>query len=170
MILTCRTMADESQGDLLTSVGRLDIKPNSTNVVAGHVRLYAEFRALEQSSLNAGCRRFEQEAAIAGEIANVTVKLDRVTDRQAGRFDAELCQLIEQIAGDCRYPVMRLNTIAGHDAISMRDACPSAMIFVPSKGGISHNETEYTEPQHLRAGARVLTGVLWNLLTRRLAV
>jgi beta-ureidopropionase / N-carbamoyl-L-amino-acid hydrolase len=170
LILSCRAMADESQGQLLTSVGRLDIRPNSTNVVAGHVRLYAEFRALEQPTVDASCRRFEREASAAGELANVTIELDRVIDRRAGQFDAELCQLIERTAVECRYPTMRLNTIAGHDAISMRNACPSAMIFVPSAGGISHNETEYTEPQHLQAGATVLTKVLWNLLTRRHAV
>lgn len=167
LILACRAMADASQEQLLTSVGRLDIRPNSTNVVAGHVRLYAEFRALDQPTLDASCRHFEQEAAIAAESANVTVELDRVTDRRAGKFDPELCQLIEQVAADRHYPAMRLNTIAGHDAISMRDVCPSAMIFVPSAGGISHNEAEYTEPQHLEAGATVLTRVLWSLLTRR---
>jgi N-carbamoyl-L-amino-acid hydrolase len=59
---------------------------------------------------------------------------------------------------------MRVHTIAGHDAVPMRSACPSAMIFVPSAGGVSHHETEFTKPEDLVAGARALSATLAHLV------
>ena len=52
---------------------------------------------------------------------------------------------------------------AGHDAQMMARLCPTAMIFVPSVGGISHNPAEHTEPAHLAAGADVLLHTLLEL-------
>jgi N-carbamoyl-L-amino-acid hydrolase len=49
---------------------------------------------------------------------------------------------------------------AGHDAQMFAPNCPTAMIFVPSKGGISHNVAEYTEPRQLEAGANILLQVM----------
>ena len=54
---------------------------------------------------------------------------------------------------------------AGHDARYLHAICPTAMIFVPSRDGITHNEAEYTAPADLYAGARVLTDVLDRLIT-----
>jgi N-carbamoyl-L-amino-acid hydrolase len=59
---------------------------------------------------------------------------------------------------------MRLSTIAGHDAVPMRAACPSAMVFVPSAGGVSHHESEFTRPEDLVAGATVLAATLDHLV------
>ncbi len=59
---------------------------------------------------------------------------------------------------------MRLSTIAGHDAIPMKAVCPSAMLFVPSAGGVSHHESEFTRPEDLVAGARVLAATLERLV------
>jgi N-carbamoyl-L-amino-acid hydrolase len=52
---------------------------------------------------------------------------------------------------------------AGHDAQMMARICPTAMIFVPSVKGISHNPAEHTEPAHLAAGADVLLHTLLEL-------
>jgi N-carbamoyl-L-amino-acid hydrolase len=53
---------------------------------------------------------------------------------------------------------------AGHDAQMFAPNCPTAMVFVPSRGGLSHNIAEHTEPAHLAAGAQVLLDVVVDLL------
>jgi len=60
----------------------------------------------------------------------------------------------------------RMTSGAGHDAQMLARLCPSAMIFVPSVGGISHNPAEHTEPEDLIAGANVLLHTLWQLLNQ----
>ena len=94
----------------------------------------------------------------------MTIDLVRTVDRPAGLFDAALRDLIERTAGECGFSSMRLSTIAGHDAVPMRAACPSAMVFVPSAGGVSHHESEFTRPEDLVAGANVLAATLERLV------
>lgn len=163
LVLFCRRLSDETDGALLSSVGRLDVIPNSTNVVAGEVRLFAEFRAVDAPTLAAACGRLEAKARELSTAA-VPVEMVRTVDRPAGAFDADLRDLIERTAGECDLPSMRVHTIAGHDAVPMRSCCPSAMIFVPSAGGVSHHESEFTKPDDLVAGARALAATLARLV------
>lgn len=163
LILLGRRLSDDTGGALLSSVGRLDIEPNSTNVVAGRVRLFAEFRDIDPGRLAAACAAFEAKAH-ALSTPTVSISLTRTVDRPAGAFDAALCDLIEDVARDGAYSTLRLHTIAGHDAIPLKARCPSGMIFAPSTGGVSHNEAEFTAPEDLEAGVEVLAGVLWRLV------
>jgi len=164
LILFARGLSDQTGGALLSSVGRLDVHPNSTNVVPGHVRLYAEFRDADANRLEDTRARFEARAR-ALSTPSVSVALTRTVDRPAGAFDPALRALIEREAHGAGYATHRLATVAGHDSIPLRAVAPSAMIFVPSVGGVSHNETEFTPPEDLAAGADVLTRVLTRLMT-----
>lgn len=165
LIVACRALSDRTGGSLLSSVGRLDVEPNSTNVVAAQVRLYAEMRATDNAVLDSACADFERAAADAASTADVQVALERVTNRPAGVFDAKLCALVETVATERGHRCRRVHTVAGHDAVSLRRRCPSAMIFVPSAGGVSHNEAEFTPAADLEAGVDVLAGVLYRLVT-----
>lgn len=164
LIVACRALSDRTGGNLLSSVGRLDVEPNSTNVVAAQARLYAEMRATDNGVLESACVEFERAAADAAGTAGVQVTFERVTDRPAGAFDAQLCGLIETVARQRGHRCRRVHTVAGHDAVSLRRRCPSAMIFVPSAGGVSHNEAEFTPAADLEAGVDVLAGVLYRLV------
>lgn len=163
LVLLCRRLSDETGGALLSSVGRLDVLPNSTNVVPARVRLFAEFRAVDAAMLAGACRRLEARTREL-TTAEVPIELVRTVDRPAGTFDPALRDLIERTAGECGFPSMRLSTIAGHDAIPMKAVCPSAMLFVPSAGGVSHHESEFTRPEDLVAGAEVLAATLAHLV------
>ncbi|MCW5729963.1 MAG: Zn-dependent hydrolase [Alphaproteobacteria bacterium] len=163
LVLFVRELSDETGGALLSSVGRIDVTPNSTNVVAASARIFVEFRAVEASMLARACARFEDRArALEGD--GIRLAVQRTVDRAPGRFDARLARLIEQEAGARGLASMRLHTIAGHDAVPLAAMLPSAMLFVPSAGGISHNEAEFTRPEDLQAGADVLAGALARLV------
>ena len=58
---------------------------------------------------------------------------------------------------------MDIYSAAGHDARQLHYVCPTGMIFIPCRGGISHNPYEWAEPQHIVAGAKVLANVVWQL-------
>ena len=164
LVVACRALSDATGGQLLTSVGRMDIEPNSSNVIAERVTMYAEMRATDNGMLVQACADFERAAAAAAALTQTQVALQQVTNRPAGRFDADLCELIEGVALAQGRVTRRLSTVAGHDAVSLRSRCPTAMIFVPSQDGISHNETEFTQSADLEAGLQVLAGVLQHLV------
>jgi N-carbamoyl-L-amino-acid hydrolase len=73
-----------------------------------------------------------------------------------------MIELVEKTASTLGYSCRQMPSGAGHDAQMFAPNCPTAMIFVPSQGGISHNVKEYTPPEQLEAGANVLLQVLLN--------
>ena len=164
LVVACRELSDATSGRLLTSVGRMDIHPNSSNVIAERVTVYTELRCTDNEELQRASRALEDQATRIGVESGTGITWQQVTDRPAGHFDDALCGLIAQVAQERGLKAMDLHTIAGHDAVSLRARCPSAMLFVPSKNGVSHNEAEFTSPQDLDAGVGVLRGVLARLV------
>ncbi len=76
--------------------------------------------------------------------------------REPFHFDPALTSLVEQVAQEEGYSVMRMRTRPGHDAFNMTRVCPSQLIFVPCRDGLSHSELEWCTPEHCAAGATVL--------------
>jgi len=79
------------------------------------------------------------------------------------KFDTGVARRIASQAQRLGYDTRSMTSGAGHDAQMMARLCPTAMIFVPSVKGISHNPAEHTEPEHLTAGANVLLHTLLEL-------
>ena len=71
-------------------------------------------------------------------------------------FDPEMVGLVERAAHELGYSTRRMPSGAGHDAQMLARVCPTAMIFVPSANGLSHNIAEFTAPADLERGANVL--------------
>jgi len=92
---------------------------------------------------------------------SVTVK--PLVDAPSNEFDAGLSQRIAQAAREQGFPAMSILSAAGHDARHLAKVCPSAMIFIPCRDGVSHVEHEWAEPAHVAAGAAVLAQVMREL-------
>ena len=95
---------------------------------------------------------------IAGEY-----EMEEVIDKLPVRLDESLIENIERAAGSLEIVNQRMPSGASHDAASLGKKIPTAMIFVPSKDGISHNKEEYTAPEELVAGVKIL-GVTLKLM------
>ena len=78
-------------------------------------------------------------------------------------FDPAVVDLVAATAAELGHSVRRMPSGAGHDAQMLARVCPTAMIFTPSRDGLSHNPAEYTSPADLQAGADVLFRVMWTL-------
>ena len=78
-------------------------------------------------------------------------------------FNERIVKIIEEVAKDKNYSCRRMTSGAGHDAQMMSRICPTAMIFVPSYKGISHNPAEFTEDEDLLKGTSVLLDVVTKL-------
>ncbi len=138
------------------TVGILEVKPGSPNVIPGEVFLTLDLRDPEASVLD----RLEKEiAAEADKIARelgLTVALKTISAEPAVRFDADCIAAVRAAAAVSGYSSRDMISRAGHDAAFVSRVAPSSMIFVPCKDGISHNEAEYSSKEQCAAGAQVL--------------
>ena len=147
------------------SAAKLTVYPDSPNVVASRVRVWFEVRhetedvALEIS--NRFLARIEREAVPLG----VTVTI--ISDERRGTtwLDPAGVDIVRRTAEDLGMKVITLQTIAGHDALAIQKRIPSSLLFVPSRDGISHSPREYTSPEALEKGYKVLAEVLWRMVT-----
>ena len=138
------------------TVGFMQVKPNSRNVVPGEVRMSVEFRNQKDDRLS------QMVAALRGSLkaieaeCRVAIELDEVTYFPPCQFDASMIESVRGAAAALGYTHRDIVSGAGHDAVYVARVAPTAMIFVPCEGGISHNELESATPQDLAAGCNVL--------------
>ena len=156
IIAKVKEIADAAADTLYTSVARVDVFPNSPNIVPGKTVLFAELRAPEPLMLE--WAETELRAALPGLAARAAVKAEiiGVERRPAGRFDAGLVALCEQVADDLGLQRMQLDTIAGHDGVAMNTIMPSIVVAVPSVNGVIHRNDEFTSEEDLIGGGNVL--------------
>jgi len=161
--LFVRKLAWEMGGNQVATVGSLALRPNLINVVPNRAIFAVDLRNTDEAKLQ------EAEAKVAAHIAEVA-KAERVEveARVLARFepvifDAALVGQVEHHAGALSLSTRRMPSGAGHDAQMMQRICPTAMIFVPSVAGLSHNVKEHTEAADLAAGAQVLLNLMLEL-------
>lgn len=165
LILAVRKLSDDTGGALLSSVGRLEVVPNSSNVVPETVTLFAELRDVDGARLASACESFRATIeALRGK--GIEIKLRQTVDRKVAEFDPDVRAAIAAAARVEGHEPMELRTVAGHDAVPVSVKVPTAMIFVPSRDGISHNAAEFTEPADLLTGTQVLARTLLDLARR----
>jgi N-carbamoyl-L-amino-acid hydrolase len=124
-----------------------------------------DLRATDDATLSKMDRAFREYCASAGR-GGCGVQVEQVMYFPPQPFDPELRASIKESAQALGLPVMDAISGAGHDAVYMTRVAPSAMIFVPCKDGISHNEIEDARPEHLEAGCNVLLRCLLNAAKR----
>jgi len=155
-----RNLALRYGGSQVATVGAIDLHPNLINVIAARATLRVDLRNTDEATL----RHAEAElAAYLDELAaqqDVRIEATSLARFEPVRFDEGLVGHIESAADARGLSARRMSSGAGHDAQMMARICPSAMIFVPSHGGISHNPREYTAPAEIVQGANVLLDVL----------
>jgi N-carbamoyl-L-amino-acid hydrolase len=154
-------------GRQVGNVGWVQVSPGAPNVVPGLVRLPIELRDLRRDVIDGMAGRIRARADAIARETGVTVVMERYSTDEPAPTDEGLRDLIEAEARAAGYTTLRMPSGAGHDAQSLgRAGIPIGMIFVPSKGGISHSPLERTEWDDCARGADVLYRTL-RALDRR---
>jgi len=161
-----RELSRRMGGRQLATVGALRLSPNLVNVIAQKAVFTVDLRNTDSAALaqaEADLHAYVQQAAEAEGV--------RISSRALARFepvdfDPAVVNLVEQQAQALGCSHQRMPSGAGHDAQMLARICPSAMIFVPSAGGLSHNVREHTEPADLQRGAQLLLQVVLALANR----
>jgi N-carbamoyl-L-amino-acid hydrolase len=138
------------------TIGDLRVSPGSRNTVPERLVICVDMRHPDRDVLEIMVATFREHVTRHAARANIGARVNQVWHMPATTFDAGLVAGIERAATDLGYPRMRIVSGAGHDSLHTAQFAPTAMIFVPCAGGLSHNEAESAKPSDLEAGANVL--------------
>ncbi|MGE0254815.1 MAG: Zn-dependent hydrolase [Alphaproteobacteria bacterium] len=138
------------------TVGMLENYPNSRNVIPGRVFLTVDLRHPDDAVLSGMDQALRAGiAAIAGGIG-LAAAIEEVLYSPPVAFDPACVDAVRRSAAARGYGARDIVSGAGHDACNIAAVAPTAMIFIPCIGGISHNEIEDAKPEWVTAGAQVL--------------
>jgi len=146
------------------TVGRVEVFPNSSNTVADLARFSIDLRHPDAAVLTA--RGDAIAATVQGAMAKCRATVTETFNALPARFDPMVQNSIEAAALALGLKPKRMPSGAFHDAQFLVPVCPSGMIFIPSRNGISHHPAEYSSPAQVARGAAVLAGVLADLAAR----
>ncbi len=143
-------------GRQVATVGRLNVSPNTTNVIPGQVVLTVDLRDLDQAKIDRFTARFEQLGREIGAATSTKFAFTPLVNSAPAISDSRLLSVIESGATALGLSHQRMPSGAGHDAQEVAHIAPMAMIFVPSVGGISHSPKEFSRADDITNGANVL--------------
>jgi allantoate deiminase len=131
---------------MVATVGRIAAMPGATNIIPGQVIFTVDLRCMDDKTRHAAVTHFENEARRIAATRKLDVEFDYFHDAKAAACDARLQDLLEAAIGDLGGRAIRMPSGAGHDAQMMAKLCPSSMMFVRCRAGISHNPAEFCAP------------------------
>ena len=140
----------------VSTVGMINSYPNSRNVIPGKVFLTVDFRCPVNEQLT------QMDAELKAGVARIAAEgrlehdLKQIFQYDCVHFDESCVAMVRNGARELGYITRDIVSGAGHDACYMSMVTPTAMVFVPCVGGISHNEIEDAKPEWIEAGGNVL--------------
>jgi N-carbamoyl-L-amino-acid hydrolase len=156
MILAVNETAEAFAPSAVGTVGLVECRPNSRNVVPGEVFFTIDLRHPSDKVVADMEELVRAKIAVILADRKVTATVERNWDSPAVHFDPECIAAVARAAEASGYPSRKIVSGPGHDSAYIARVAPTAMIFVPCEGGLSHNEREKSEPEQVTAGANVL--------------
>jgi beta-ureidopropionase / N-carbamoyl-L-amino-acid hydrolase len=138
------------------TVGILEVKPGSPNVVPGEVFLTMDLRDPDAAVIDRMEHEIAAQARRIGSELGLEIAIKTISAEPAVQFDPGCVASVRAATRISGYSARDMISRAGHDAAFVSRVAPAAMIFVPCKDGISHNEAEYSSKEQCAAGAQVL--------------
>ncbi|MCA3242072.1 MAG: Zn-dependent hydrolase [Rubrivivax sp.] len=138
------------------TVGMVQVFPNSRNVIPGNVKFSIDLRNASEALCDQMDADIRGVAARLSAESGLPIDIKLVTSFPATEFHADCVDAVARATQALGYSHMEAVSGAGHDALYMAKLVPAGMIFIPCKDGISHNEIEDAQPEHITAGCNVL--------------
>lgn len=153
-----------NEDDIVTSVGKFDVKPNSPIVVPREVDLVIDLRAHRREDVEKARQILLDYSAEIARERDITIDVQDFDIRDHQIYPEDGVVITEKAAANEGISCMRIETMAGHDSVPLNRVVPTVMTFVPSEGGVSHCEREFTSDIDLEHGLLVHTGIVSQLL------
>lgn len=158
-----RAACKESVWGTVGTIGKLNVYPNSMNVIPGDVKFLVDVRGIEPDSISRVTDSLKNAINKSAYDNSVSIDIREISSEQPVKLDNQICQIIEKHCIDDGIKYMTMLSGAGHDSMNLAKKFPTAMIFVPSKDGISHHPDEFTHFSDIIVAANLLKETLYTL-------
>lgn len=165
-ILDGHNLLHNGFGEGVFNCGNISVQPGAFNIIPAKAMLTVEVRHINEQMLMDMENTLLTRAREVAERYGLTVQAERVVHVPAAPMDKHVVETVETVCSELGLTHTRLRSYAGHDAQMLSTITPSAMIFVPSTNGISHNPREYTPWEDVENGANVLLHTALRLALR----
>jgi N-carbamoyl-L-amino-acid hydrolase len=156
----CRKYSSMAKGRVVGTVGAMKIEPGVINAVPGRVELSIDIRSTLAQSKARVTRMVKDQARVIARRRGLGIEVLKIREENPVPLDPGLLRLTKNICKSAGIDYEIMPSGAGHDAMQMAKITPAAMIFVPSRRGISHNPLEWTDPDDIALGAQLLMETL----------
>ncbi|HEV2359362.1 MAG TPA: Zn-dependent hydrolase [bacterium] len=163
LVAHVRTLARDTGGRAVATVGRLAVSPGATNVIPGGAEMTVELRSADASVLDDLRAGVEAAGRASAERFGLDLATGTWRSEPPVPLDTGVRAAIVGAAGDLGWPIITMPSWAGHDAKILGVRVPTGMIFVPSDRGISHSPDEHTSWEDAARGTQVLCRTLERL-------
>ncbi|MDQ0226111.1 allantoate deiminase [Metabacillus niabensis] len=155
--------AKETSPDLVATVGQMVIEPNLANVIPGEITFSLDIRHRDEHVLESFCQViFEQFSLIASKHQTEVTVHNWMMEKPV-KMSEKLNSISEALLMKENIPYKKMTSGAGHDSQRFGGYCPTSLLFVPSKNGVSHSPNEFTKTEDLEKGIQLLIKVLYKL-------
>jgi N-carbamoyl-L-amino-acid hydrolase len=147
------------------TIGKVTLTPNFPHTIPGRAGFSVILRDTDEAVMRALDAAMRERIAAAAARHGLTHRRSVMSWLSPTELDPDLAELLRDEAARLGMRVQDMPSGAGHDAQTMQAFCPSALIFVPSRGGISHAPEEWTDWADIEAGAELMLAGLVRLCT-----
>lgn len=163
VILAVERSAKARRG-VVATVGTMRVEPGAINVVPGQVELGIDIRSTDGTAKRLAVQQIRHEITQIGADREVSASLELLTEEEPAALDPRVIGIFERCAQARSIPSLSMPSGAGHDAMHMATICPTGMLMVPSRGGISHHSAEWTEFNDIVVGIQVLVDATISIM------
>ena len=149
---------------VVATVGTAKVEPGAINVVPGSVELSIDIRSTDGTARREVVGRIRQEIDAVCAARNLSSNLELLTDEEPVSLDPAVISILERAARQRGTSYLHMPSGAGHDAMHLATICPTGMVLVPSRGGISHHHDEWTDLDNIVDGIQVIVDATVDLL------
>lgn len=155
--LVCAIRDEASRSEVRATVGKLFVSPGASNVIPGAARFSVDVRATEDAAIDGFAARVRQLTTAVAAEEGLQGSVAQTAQLASLALSPELQRVLLDAAAAAGASAMKMPSGAAHDAIVLGRHVPAAMLFVPSRAGVSHNPAELTSPEQCSKGAEVLS-------------
>jgi allantoate deiminase len=160
VLLVERIAHDQARHGVVATVGRIEAMPGAPNIIPGRAVFTVDLRAMSDDVRRAAVTTLRAEASSLAGARGLTVAFEPFHEEAAAQCAPALQEALAGAITALGHRPIRLPSGAGHDAQMMAKLCPSAMLFVRCRGGVSHNPAEYASPNDMGLAIAALIHVI----------
>lgn len=149
--------------DTVGTTGVFRIEPGAVNSVPCRAWLEIDLRDTQVATRDAALQKIENASREICQRRKIEFAMERVNQDPPAICDADLVKMISEICDGLKISFKKMISRAYHDSLFMAQICPTTMIFIPCRGGVSHRPDEYSSPEQIENGVRVLAETLARL-------